>query len=62
MFLWNGIGIDPNNPPWQWQVWRGSEFGWEAVSIVSDKTVNRVGVEKMPPDLRLKAMAKTGKN
>ena len=34
----HGIGIDPTNPPWQWQVWRGSEFGWQAVSIVSDKT------------------------
>jgi predicted phage baseplate assembly protein len=33
-----GIGIDPNNPPWQWQVWRGSEFGWQEVSILSDKT------------------------
>jgi predicted phage baseplate assembly protein len=33
-----GIGIDPHNPPWQWQVWRGSEFGWQAVSVVSDKT------------------------
>jgi predicted phage baseplate assembly protein len=33
-----GIGIDPQNPPWQWQVWRGSEFGWQAVSILSDKT------------------------
>lgn len=34
----HGIGIDPNNPPWQWQVWRGNEFGWQAASIVSDKT------------------------
>ncbi|MGD0003997.1 MAG: putative baseplate assembly protein [Anaerolineaceae bacterium] len=34
----HGIGIDPNNPPWQWQVWRGNEFGWQVVSIVSDKT------------------------
>jgi predicted phage baseplate assembly protein len=34
----HGIGIDPKNPPWQWQVWRGSEFGWQAVSIISDKT------------------------
>ena len=34
----HGIGIDPNNPPWQWQVWRGNEFGWQTVSIVSDKT------------------------
>ena len=34
----HGIGIDPNNPPWQWQVWRGSEFGWQPVSIIADKT------------------------
>ena len=34
----HGIGIDPKNPPWQWQVWRGNEFGWQAASIVSDKT------------------------
>jgi len=34
----HGIGIDPNDPPWQWQVWRGNEFGWQAASIVSDKT------------------------
>jgi predicted phage baseplate assembly protein len=33
-----GIGIDPQNPPWQWQVWRGSEFGWQPVSVVADKT------------------------
>jgi predicted phage baseplate assembly protein len=34
----HGIGIDPNNPPWRWQVWRGSELGWQPVSVVADKT------------------------
>ncbi len=33
-----GIGIDPNAPPWQWHVWRGSDAGWEAVKVLADST------------------------
>ena len=33
-----GIGIVPQNPPWQWQAWRGSEFGWQPLDVVADKT------------------------
>ena len=33
-----GIGIDPDKPPWQWEVWRGNEFRWERVEVASDTT------------------------
>lgn len=33
-----GIGIDPDKPPWRWEVWRGSELGWEPVAVASDTT------------------------
>lgn len=33
-----GIGINPDRPPWQWQVWRGNEFKWEDIRVGSDTT------------------------
>ncbi len=33
-----GIGIDPVQPPWQWEVWLGNERQWEDVTVVSDST------------------------
>lgn len=33
-----GIGIDPDKPPWRWEVWRGAEFKWEAVPVARDTT------------------------
>lgn len=33
-----GIGIDPDKPPWRWEVWRGSELCWEPVAVASDTT------------------------
>jgi len=32
------IGIDPANPPWRWEVWRGSELEWEPVQVAADTT------------------------
>ncbi|MBI5876499.1 MAG: putative baseplate assembly protein [Chloroflexi bacterium] len=34
-----GIGIDPERPPWKWEVWRGNEFKWETVEVASDTTL-----------------------
>lgn len=33
-----GIGIDPAQPPWEWEVWRGTEFKWEPIVVVADAT------------------------
>ncbi|MCB9128383.1 MAG: putative baseplate assembly protein [Ardenticatenales bacterium] len=33
-----GIGIDPLNPPWRWEVWRGDEIQWERVPVLDDST------------------------
>ena len=33
-----GIGIDPSDPPWLWEVWRGNERKWEQVVIAGDTT------------------------
>jgi predicted phage baseplate assembly protein len=33
-----GIGIDPQNPPWKWEVWRGNEFKWESIDVAADTT------------------------
>ncbi len=33
-----GIGIDPKNPPWKWEVWLGNEFQWEEVRVIADTT------------------------
>lgn len=33
-----GIGIDPDDPPWQWQVWRGSELKWQPLKVLTDTT------------------------
>ena len=39
------IGIDPSNPPWRWEVWRGTELQWERVEVASDSTagLNQAG-------------------
>ena len=44
-----GIGIDPNKPPWIWEVWRGSEFKWEPLAVASDTTagLNQDGEVKL---------------
>jgi predicted phage baseplate assembly protein len=33
-----GIGIDPDDPPWQWEAWRGSELLWEQLPVLRDTT------------------------
>ena len=35
-----GLGIDPANPPWQWEVWDGEENGghWRPAIVESDST------------------------
>lgn len=33
-----GIGIDPDEPPWRWQVWRGNELKWQSLKVSSDTT------------------------
>lgn len=32
------IGIDPDKPPWRWEVWRGNELRWQVVPAASDTT------------------------
>lgn len=33
-----GIGIDPDGPPWRWEVWRGNEIKWQPLAVISDTT------------------------
>ncbi len=33
-----GIGIDPDKPPWQWEVWRGNELRWQRLEVGQDTT------------------------
>ncbi len=40
-----GIGVDPRNPPLEWECWNGGEGRWEALTLEMDTTggINRDG-------------------
>lgn len=48
------IGIDPQAPPWLWEVWRGNERKWEPLDIAADTTagLNQNGEVRLylPPE------------
>lgn len=41
-----GIGINPDNPPWRWQAWRGSQFGWQDIRVNARQDDSTFGLNR----------------
>ena len=41
-----GIGINPDKPPWRWQAWRSNQFGWEDIRVRPRQNDTTLGLNR----------------